>query len=73
MLYMMVRIFLIRRAHLHDRIITLRGDACAHKTSLPPPLFIEVPVQEQRSLVWVAFTSAAVLCPENQYWVQALE
>ena len=51
MLYVMVRIVLRRRTHLYDRIITLRGDACAHKTSLPPPPFIEVPVQEQHSLV----------------------
>jgi len=31
---------------LHDRIISLRGEVCAYKTSLHviPPLFIEVPM-----------------------------
>jgi len=29
---------------LHDRIISLRGEAWAYKTSLTPPPFIEVPV-----------------------------
>ena len=30
--------------HLHDRIILLGGNVCAHKASLTPPLFVEVPV-----------------------------
>jgi hypothetical protein len=31
--------------HLHDRIISLRGDGLAHETSfLTPPLFIAMPV-----------------------------
>jgi len=28
----------------HDRIISLRGEVWTHKTSLTPPLYIEVPV-----------------------------
>jgi hypothetical protein len=39
-----VLIPLIRGKHLHDRIISLRGEVWAHKTSLTPPLFIEVSV-----------------------------
>jgi len=35
--------------HLHDHIISLRGGVWAHKTSLSPPLCIEVPVQRQES------------------------
>jgi hypothetical protein len=35
--------------HVHDHIISLRGGVWAHKTSLSPPLFIEVPVQSQES------------------------
>ena len=30
--------------HLHDRIFSLRGEICFHKSSLNPPHFIEVPV-----------------------------
>ena len=30
--------------HLHDSIISLRGEGWTHKTSLTPPHFIEVPV-----------------------------
>ena len=33
--------------HLNDHIISLRGEVCAHKTSLTPPLLIEVPVPSQ--------------------------
>ena len=33
--------------HLHDRIISLREADWVHKTSLAPPLFIEVPVPSQ--------------------------
>ena len=32
---------------LHDRIVSLRGKVSAHKTSLTPPLFIEVYVPSQ--------------------------
>ena len=32
--------FLICRKHLHDSIISLRGEVWPHKTSLTPPLFI---------------------------------
>jgi len=30
--------------HLYGRIISLRGEVRAHKTSLTPPFFIEMPV-----------------------------
>jgi hypothetical protein len=33
--------------HLHDRIISLKGEVCANKTSLTPPLCIEVSVPSQ--------------------------
>ena len=49
-IYVRVGILLTCGKHLpmHDRIISLTGEACAHKTSLAPPLFIEVsvPIQE---------------------------
>ena len=35
--------------HLHDRINSLRGDVCVHKTSSNLPLFIIVHVQRQES------------------------
>jgi hypothetical protein len=35
--------------NLHDCIISLRGEVCVHKTSLTPPLFIEVFVSSQTS------------------------
>jgi hypothetical protein len=44
-----VHILLIRVKHLHDQIISLRDQIWAHRTSLTPPLFIEVPVPSQES------------------------
>ena len=35
------------RKHLHDSIISLRGAAWAHETSLIQPRFITVPVPSQ--------------------------
>ena len=35
--------------HLHDPIISLRREIWAHKISLAPQLFIEVPVPSQES------------------------
>ena len=35
--------------HLHDRLISLSIEVWVHKTSLTPPLFIEVPVPIQES------------------------
>ena len=35
--------------HLHDPIISLRGEVWAHKTTLVCSLFIEVPVLSQES------------------------
>jgi len=32
---------------LHDRIISIRGEALAHTTNLTPPHFIEMPVPSQ--------------------------
>ena len=43
-LYVKVGILLTREKHLQDRIISIRRDVWVHKTSLTPPLFIEVPV-----------------------------
>ena len=40
--YVRVGISLTCGKYLHDRISSLRGGVCAHKTSLTPPLFIEV-------------------------------
>ena len=40
----------------HDRIILLRGDVYANKTSLTPPLCIECPVSDkesEQSCIWV--------------------
>ena len=45
---------------IHDRVISLRGELWAHKTSLTPPLFIEVSVPSQeseRSCIFVLFVS----------------
>jgi hypothetical protein len=35
--------------HLHDHTIPLRGEVWANKTSLTPPLLIEVPVPSMES------------------------
>ena len=42
-------ILLTSRKHLYDRIIPLYEDVWAHKTSLTPPLFIELPVPNHES------------------------
>ena len=55
-LYARVDILLTCGKHLHDRIISLRGDVWDHKISLTPPLFIEVPVpiqEHERSCICV--------------------
>jgi hypothetical protein len=49
-LYVRADNLLTCRKHVHHRIISLRGEDCAHKTSLTPPLFIEVPVPIQESV-----------------------
>ena len=46
---MRIDILLTRVKHLHDRIISLRREVWAHKTSLISPLFIELPVTNQES------------------------
>jgi len=43
-LYDIVGILLACGKHLHDSIMSLRGDAYTYKTSLTPPLVIEVHV-----------------------------
>jgi len=48
-LYARVGILLTSGKHLHDRIISQRGEFWSHKTSLTLPLFIEVPVPSQES------------------------
>ena len=45
-IYMRVGILITCGKHLHDRIISLRGD-WAHATIVAPPLFIKVSVQRQ--------------------------
>jgi len=47
LLYLTDGILLTCGDHLHDRIIALSREVCAHKTSLTPPLFIDVPVLSQ--------------------------
>jgi hypothetical protein len=47
--YERVDILLPNGKHLHDRIISVRGEVWAHKTSLTSPLFIEVHVPSQES------------------------
>ena len=42
-------ILIICGTHLHDCIISIRGEVWAHKTSLTTPLFIEVSVPSQES------------------------
>ena len=48
-LYVSVGILITCGKHLHDYIISLRGQVWAQKTSLTPPLLIEVPVPRQES------------------------
>ena len=45
--YVRVGILLKCRNHLHDHIISLKGEVWTHKTNLTSPLFIEVPVPSQ--------------------------
>ena len=55
-LYVRVDILLTCGKHLHDRIISPRGDVWDHKISLTLPLFIEVPVpiqENERSCICV--------------------
>ena len=47
--YVSVHSLLICRKHLHDCINSLRGEVWAHKSSLTPPLFLEVSVSSQES------------------------
>ena len=68
MLYERVDILLTCGKHLHDRIISLRGEiwtgeVWAHKTNLTPPHFIEVSVlqESQRSYICVLRLSVLVL------------
>ena len=49
-LYVRVGILLTCGKHLHDRIISLKGDAWDHNTSLSPPFSIEVSVSCQESM-----------------------
>ena len=46
-LYVRVDILLTCGKHVHDGIISLRGEVWAHTTSLIQPLLIEVPVPSQ--------------------------
>ena len=55
----MLGILLTRLKHSHDRIISLRGEDWAHKTSVTPPLFIVVSVPGQKMSGYV-FISLSV-------------
>jgi hypothetical protein len=46
---MNVGILLTRGKHVHDRIMSLRVETWAHRISLTPSLFIELPVPNQES------------------------
>ena len=46
-----VDILLTWGKHLHDRIVSLSGEVWVYKTSLIPPLFIEVPVPSERPCI----------------------
>ena len=48
-LYMRLGILLKCGNHLHNCIISLRGEVCERKTSLSPPFLIEVPVPSQEN------------------------
>jgi hypothetical protein len=48
-LYVRVGILLSCGKHLHDRLISIRGEVWVHKSSLTLPLFIEMPVPSQES------------------------
>jgi len=41
--------FSLYGTHLHDHITSLRGEVCAHRSSLTPPFFVEVPDPGQAS------------------------
>jgi hypothetical protein len=63
-LYVCVGILLTCGKHLHDRIISVRGNPLAHKPSSSLPLFIEVSVQSQeceRSCIFVIRVSILYL------------
>ena len=49
MLYVRVGVLLTRGQNLHDRIISIRGEAWVHNSSLTPQLCIEVrvPIQDK--------------------------
>ena len=60
---------------LHDRIISLRGDAWVHQTDLQPPPFIEVSVPSQEN-VWscicvleVSILPLSVILMSRQYGI----
>ena len=60
---------------LHDRIISLRGDAWVYQTNLQPPRFIEVSVPSQES-VWscicvleVSILPLSVILMSRQYGI----
>jgi hypothetical protein len=54
---------------LHDRIISLKGELWAHKTSLTLPLFIEVPVPGQESERLVLCVLDVSILPLSTIWI----
>ena len=47
---------------MHDRIISLRGEVWAHKTSLTPPLFVEVSVLRHVMYLCVRIIDCVSFC-----------
>jgi hypothetical protein len=61
-----VGISLASGKHLHDRIMPLRKEASVHKTSLIPPLCIEVPVPSQESYDMLLHQNdSSLVCPQK--------
>ena len=59
-LYVGIGLLITRGKHFNDRIISLKGEAWDHQTSLIPPFYIEVPVlctEIKRSCICVLMIS----------------
>lgn len=58
-----VGVLLTCREHVYDQIISLRGETWVHKTTLKPPLFIEVPVPTRKMSGLVFCVLGVLLLP----------
>jgi hypothetical protein len=54
----MVRILLTGGKHLHDRIISIRGEIWLHETSLTPPCYFEMSIPSKK-VIGDGYTSIA--------------